>query len=151
MAEYFEISILFRKKLISNKKIVNCLRNEHSLSKGKNNINIFGQIFNIIVFLTNDTERDYILVEICIENYKLTPERLEIQLIELTDFVKKIQVCTKNSIEYCFCAYELSSYFLNNILFLDDINEETINKFPVVIIYKGHLDVKVNYNAQYLF
>lgn len=84
---------------------------------------------------------------------------------EIEEIIEFVEVCFElnDQIFYALCSYELNVYHLQDIDFLEDINEEIISKFPIAFVNKritvglsvfkklAHSNLFVNHKAQDLF
>lgn len=166
MADYFEISLLSKKKPLKNSDTASLVKSEFNLQEGKNDINDSRYLAlkqkTVLFSVLDDEETDY--TEITVGFHKQVFHRHSFEK-EISLFSVFVDNCFKldDRILYALASYELNGYLLGSIRELKEIGDAVLSKFPLVYTkktfqnssfisgYLKHCNLRINYQAQELF
>lgn len=150
MAEYFDVSLILEKSILSKGRIIKCLR-KFGLSEGENKISNFGNK-TVIVSCIEDEQADFLEVSIGFSGQVFHENLFKKELKPFTTFIGECFECS-SSVVYALCSYELNGYLIGDIKNITDI-KNILNKFPIVYMknVKNIIpDIIINISAQEIF
>ena len=166
MPEYFEISFLFRNKKQNLNEIKNKFSAEFGIRDGEHYVGeskfpILKKRDVSLLYYNFEGTNFYQFI-IGLPNKFFHTKSFDFELKELSDFV---DACFElhDEILYALCCYELTVNFLEDIDFLEGVDDEIINMFPIAFVKKDIMvgltptkklknsNLFVNHDAQDLF